>query len=400
MPATEKTERVVIAGGGFAALEAMIALRRLAGGRVRLTLVSPGPELFYKPLSVVEPFGLGEAPRFDLAEIARDHDAELHIDTVTEVDTASRVVVTRATGEIPYDSLLVTTGAEPLQAVPGALTYRGAADRAAFEELLGEIDSEAVASVVFAVPPGTAWPLPLYELLLMTASRAAARCTRTRLDLVTPEQAPLAIFGRQASDAVAGLLRDSAVGMHTSRVPVAVKDGVLEVVPGDSIAADRVVALPRLRGNPPAGLPTDADGFVPVDGNGRVRGCEHVYAAGDITSFPIKQGGIAAQQADAAACAIAAHAGAPVKAEEFRPVLRGLLLTGQGARFMRAEVSGGRGEASEVSRRMLWWPEMKVAGQYLSHYLSRQIEPVRPAEPLPADAIPVEVDLTQAPSTA
>ena len=123
-----------------------------------------------------------------------------------------------------------------------------------------------------------------------------------------------------------------------------------------------------------------------------------MYAAGDVTVFPIKQGGIATQQADAAARAIAAEAGAPVTPEEFRPVLRGLLLTGKGARFLRSEVAGGRGDVSEVSRRMLWWPEMKVAGEYLSHYLSREAEPVRPADPLPADAIPIEVDLSEIPS--
>ena len=68
---SQESHRVVIAGGGLAALEAMIALRRLAGGRVELVLLSLSRDLAYPPLSVVEPFGLGEAPRFDLAEIAR-----------------------------------------------------------------------------------------------------------------------------------------------------------------------------------------------------------------------------------------------------------------------------------------------------------------------------------------
>jgi sulfide:quinone oxidoreductase len=87
-----------------------------------------------------------------------------------------------------------------------------------------------------------------------------------------------------------------------------------------------------------------------------------------------------------------------VEAEPFRPVLRGILLTGEGARFMRSEIAGGQGDSSDVSTRMLWWPETKVAGQYLSHYLSRSLAPVQPADPLPADAIPIEVDLSQAPS--
>lgn len=388
-----RAHRVVIAGGGFAALEAMIGLRRLAGGRVRLSLVTPNVELSYPPLSVVEPFGVGEAPRFDLAEIARDHDAELHVDSAAGVDTAARVLKTHGDGELSYDSLLVTTGADPQDAVPGALTFRGSADRPAFEVLLSDIDAGGVGRVVFAVPAGIAWPLPLYELALMTAGRADARDAPTRFAIVTSEEAPLGIFGLQASEAVAGLLRERGIEVHTSTSPVAFEGGSLAVTPGPAIAADRVVALPQLRGRAPAGLPADQYGFLPTDEHGRVRGCEHVYAAGDATTFPVKQGGIATQQADAAARTIAAQAGAPVEHEPFRPVLRGLLLTGDGARFMRSEIAGGQGDSSDVSTRMLWWPETKVAGQYLSHYLSRSLSPVHPAEPLPPDAIPIELDL-------
>jgi sulfide:quinone oxidoreductase len=385
---------VVIAGGGFAALEALIAIRRLAGARVDLTLVTPSRELAYRPLSVVEPFGLGEAPRFDLGEIARDHDAELQIDTAAAVEGKRKVLVTRSGRERAYDWLLVTTGAEPVEAVNGSLTYRGAPDRAAFEDLLRAIEAGDVAKVVFAVPAGTAWSLPAYELALMTASHTARLESPPRLAIVTLEATPLALFGRDPSEAVRGLLQDQGIEFHGATHPVAFRDGSLSVVPQGTIAADRVVALPQLRGNAPAGLPTDNEGFVPVDVTGRVRGEDRVYAAGDVTAFPIKQGGIAAQQADAAAAAIAAEAGAPVTAEEFRPVLRGLLLTGTGARFFRTEVSGGDGDASEVSRRLLWWPEMKVAGRHLSHYLSREVEPMRLADPLPPDAIPVELDLS------
>jgi sulfide:quinone oxidoreductase len=392
------SHRVVIAGGGFAALEAMIALRRLAGGRVELVLVSPTRDLAYPPLSVVEPFGLGEAPHFDLAAIAGDHGAELHVDAAAEVDLDRRVLRTRSDGEISYDSLLVTTGAEPREAVPGALTFRGSADRPAFEELLSDIDSGSVGKVVFAVPAGTAWPLPLYELALMTAARAESNDAPARFALVTAEEAPLSIFGRKASDAVASLLRERGIELRTSTVPIAFENGLLSVAPSDTVEADRVVAMPLLRGRSPAGLPHDEHGFLSTDEHGQVRACADVYAAGDVTTFPVKQGGIATQQADAAARAIAVRSGSPVEAEPFRPVLRGLLLTGDGARFMRSQIAGGHGDSSEVSPRMLWWPETKVAGQYLSHYLSRKIEPVQPVEPLPADAVPIEIDLTHAQS--
>ena len=394
------SHRVVIAGGGFAAVEAMIALRRLAGGRVELVLVSPERELAYPPLSVVEPFGLGEAPRFDLAAIARDHEAELHADAAAEVDTERRILRTRSDGELAYDSLLVTTGAEQHEAVPGALTFRGSRDRPAFEDLLADIDAGRVGSVAFAVPAGTAWPLPLYELALMTVARAEANNAPTRFMLVTSESAPLRIFGNRASEAVESLLGDRGIELRASTVPVAFANGSLSVAPSGPLEVDRVVALPHLRGRSPGGLPHDADGFLAADEYGQVRDCADVFAAGDVTTFPVKQGGIATQEADAAARAIAARAGSPVEKEPFRPVLRGLLLTGEGARFMRSEIAGGKGDTSDVSTRMLWWPQTKVAGQYLSHYLSRRIEPIQPVEPLPADAVPVEVDLTYAQSGA
>ena len=94
----------------------------------------------------------------------------------------------------------------------------------------------------------------------------------------------------------------------------------------------------------------------------------NVWAAGDAIAFPVKQGGLASQQADAAAEAIAARAGADVLPEPFRPVLRGVLLTGRGNAWMRsASAGGGEGEAE---RRALFWPPTKIAGRYISPFLA------------------------------
>ena len=68
MPGNGKL-RVVIAGGGVAALEAMVALRRLAGEFLEIELLSPDRDFFYRPLSVGEPFGVGEVLRFDLTSL-------------------------------------------------------------------------------------------------------------------------------------------------------------------------------------------------------------------------------------------------------------------------------------------------------------------------------------------
>ena len=62
--------RVLIAGGGVAALEAALALQALAEERVSVELLAPEPHFWYRPLSVAEPFGLGEAQRFELSELA------------------------------------------------------------------------------------------------------------------------------------------------------------------------------------------------------------------------------------------------------------------------------------------------------------------------------------------
>jgi sulfide:quinone oxidoreductase len=113
------------------------------------------------------------------------------------------------------------------------------------------------------------------------------------------------------------------------------------------------------------------DYFVRVDAFSRVVDTDDVYAAGDITTFPVKQGGIAAQQADVAARVIAAAAGADVTPEPFEPVLRGLVLSSSPL-FLRTELRGGRGNVSTADTEALWWPASKIAARYLSPYLAER----------------------------
>ena len=388
--------RVVIAGGGVAGIEALLALRDLAGDRVEIAIVAPEREFVYRPLAVAGPFDLGQPPRFDLGEIARDLDATHHLEAVVAVTPEERLATTRNGDAISYDALVVASGADPKEAVPGALTYSGESDREALRTMIGEFEHEGVGkTVAFAVPAGTTWPLPIYELALIMAARLRAGGNATKVKLVTPEEAPLEIFGQKASEAVSELLASRGVELRTSTHPVEFADSSLTVVPQGRVPADRVIALPRLRGRAPTGVPVDAHGFIPVDSHGLIQGLADIYAAGDVTAGSIKQGGIATQQADAVAAAIAARFGAPVEPEPFRPVLRGMLLTGDGARLMRAEVSGGRGEPEE-STQMLWWPDGKIVGRYISLYLAQEARPVEPQKPLMPEAIPVDIELVSA----
>ena len=92
-----------------------------------------------------------------------------------------------------------------------------------------------------------------------------------------------------------------------------------------------------------------------------------MFAAGDITGFPAKHGGIAAQQAEAAAQTVAARHGCAIAPEPFRPLLRGRLLTGAEDLFLERDIAGGSGDADAV--RPAWWPADKVSAPRLAPYL-------------------------------
>src|SRR5918995_5368652 len=196
----EAQTRVMIAGGGVAALEALMALRELADDRVSLQLVTPTPEFAYRPLAVAAPFGLGEVRRYDVVRIAADHRAAVHIAGIKSVDTAAHHVMTWDGRELPYDMLLVAVGARATTSIPGSVTIQGPGFTGRFRTVLRELGERRIRHVAFAVPPGASWPLPLYELALMTATHVAELGLRkVELRLVTPEQKPLELFGERAS---------------------------------------------------------------------------------------------------------------------------------------------------------------------------------------------------------
>jgi len=362
--------RVVIAGGGVAALEAALALQDLAPELADVEIVAPEEEFVYRPLAVAEPFLAGEVKRFPLASLVESAGASLRPTKVTAVDPGARLVVTEE-GTIPYDALLLALGARSLEAVPGALAFRGPQDSQALAALLDDALAGEVRQIVFAVPAGVTWPLPLYELALLTRETLIDRVAlNVTVTLVTPEEAPLGIFGTAGAAAMRELLEARGIGLRTHVAPIGFEDGVLRLAPEGRIEADRVVASPRLQGPAVPGVIADWHGFVPTDLHGRVGSEVDVYAAGDLTQFPIKQGGIATQQADAAAQAIAAQLGAEIEPKPFRPVLRGLLLTGMAPRYLRSETGTAH---AEVDTEPLWWPPDKIVGHYLAPFLAARL---------------------------
>lgn len=389
---TTKPVRILIAGAGVAGLEAALALQALGEGDFSVELLAPEAEFVYRPLAVTEPFDVGEVKRFPLKRLVEAAGARLRAGSLASADPSRKLVTAENGAELSYDMLLLALGARPREAVAGALTFGGPQDSAALAALLRRAEAGELRRIVFAVPPGATWPLPLYELALLTTEYLAARGIRgAEVVFVTPEEHPLALFGPTASAAISELLADRSIVVETLAVPGRFDDGRLTLAGQEALAADAVVALPQLEGPRVPGIPHDETGFIPADEYGRVPGLTDVYAAGDSTQFPLKQGGIAAQQADSAASAIAAEAGAAVTPEPFKPVLRGLLITGQAPRFLRAEPTGPQ---SVVDPDPLWWPPAKIVGRYLTPVLADSLGLGESAVgPLHEGAIPIEVEL-------
>ena len=363
--------RVVIAGGGVAGLEAALALRDLAGERVAITLLAPEEDFVFKPLAVGEPFALGNAQRLPLKKFARDLDLKLVRDGLAAVSPGSHLTRLESGAELRYDKLVIAVGAKREEPYEHATTFRGQEDGEALHGLVQDLEGQYVRRIAFVVPAGVSWSLPLYELALMTSRRAhEMSLDDLQLTFVTPEERPLAVFGAGPSDEVAELLAKARIKIHCSTHAEIPRKGAVVLHPGgETVTCDRVVTLPRLRGRSIRSLPHDENGFLPIDSHGRVTGVEDVYAAGDGTNFPIKQGGIACQQADAVAEVIAKAAGASLEPRSFRPVLRGQLITGRESRFMRTSLSGREGDTAQSSPEALWWPPTKIAGRYLAPYL-------------------------------
>jgi sulfide:quinone oxidoreductase len=347
------SHHVIVAGGGVAGLEAVLALHAEAGDRVEITLLEPSIELVDRPMLVARPFAAGHADRTPIARIIGPTGATHRREALASVDTDARTVTTDAGDTLHYDSLVLALGARAVPAYEHATTF-SPAQPDDLEGLLRDLEEGYSSSVAFVVPPGPVWPFPAYELALLTARDARGMSADVTVKVVTAEERPLAAFGTVVSRAVEDLLRDNGVALVTGA----------DADAGD-LGVERLVAMPRLEGRAIDGVTQDDHGFIAVDDHCAVRGLDGVYAAGDGVDFPIKLGGLAAEMADAAAEHIAARAGADIEPQPFVPVLRGKLLTGGAPRSVR----GAEG-VSQAADHILWWPPAKVAARHLAPAVS------------------------------
>ncbi|HEX4806777.1 MAG TPA: FAD-dependent oxidoreductase [Conexibacter sp.] len=372
--AARRPARVLIAGGGVAALEALLALRDRAAERLELVLLAPALRFVYHPLAVLEPFEAGAVPTLPLADVAAEHGAALLHGALASVDADAGMAVTAAGERIFYEQLVVAVGARRRPAVEGALTFGDPRDAQAIADVVRAVRAGRARRVALAVPGGVSWTLPVYELALRLAAERDAEGRAPELLLVTPEHAPLDAFGPEVAAAAREALEERGVRLRTASAVEAFEDGLLWIELEGAAEVDAAIALPRLYGPAIPGLPCDADGFVPVDPFGRVDGRDDVHAAGDATAQPIKQGGLAAQLADVVAADIVHRLLGGPRPAPFDPVLRAILLTGGPPRFLRAHVARGGEEhdGEEVADEPLWWPPAKIVAHHLAPYLAER----------------------------
>ncbi len=378
--------RVIVYGGDLAALETALSLRRLCGDRCRVMLLTPVRDLPVRTHAAGAPPAEGRPARFDLGAIASEHGLDFRSDAIVAVDDVAREARTITGTRMRYDALVIAFGARPRGAIPGVTTCWGAGDAGALEGLLDELRIRSVSRVAFAIPRAIRWTLPTYELALTTVRRARREdLTDFELTVATYENRAVELLGAAAESAIVTRLEETGIKLVTGREPVAFAEGKLVLQPDGAIEADRVLAMPVVEGPRIGGLPRDPDGFLPVDAFGRVQGATRIWAAGEVTSFPVRQAGIAAQQARVVAASIAAEAGVEVASEPFRPVVRGML------RSRTATSTGESGNGSGPSgSALLWWPPEQLAGEHLSAHIGAKL-PLRP--PSGEDSVEVEVEL-------
>lgn len=309
---TEK-HRVVIVGGGLAGIETALYLRSVLEDRISVTLISERDTFVYRPFLTYVAFGLpADQVQFDLRKIAEQHDFHLEIGRVDRVDPDGRRV-RFGSQSIAYDSLVLATGAstesEPLPGLRRSYTVWNTDEMMRLHDRLErsveEASTKQPARVVFLVPPGASWTGPIYELAMMMSAWLTWKGVRDAFDvrLITSESRHVEALGEQVHVRLAESLAYQQIETETDRDARRVETGHVIFDDDGAVPFDILInAAVYMGAGPRENLATGDRGFYQTDHDSRrLVSTDHIYAVGDGSDYPVKQGFIALLQADAAA---------------------------------------------------------------------------------------------------
>ena len=286
---TDSRTKVLVAGGGVAGLEAILALQAIAPGRFDVELVTPQRHVTSRSLCTGPPFLRATANRAKLAAITAEHGVRLTRDALDLVQPDVHEVLTQGGTRRAYDVLVLALGTKPARSVQGALAFRGLQDLVAVTSAL-----DTVTSVAYIASSTSMWTAPLYEVAVQTAAWATHRGKALDVLVVTAEH---------VGESRSARLAEAGVSVEGEAVVDRFSGGHLELADGRRVEVGLAVALPHLAGPIVRGMPSRSrDGFTVVDATGQVAGVADIYAVGDMTGGR----GLAFEQARTAAGAIAA----------------------------------------------------------------------------------------------
>jgi sulfide:quinone oxidoreductase len=314
--------RVLVAGGGVAGLETLMALRELAGDRVELTLAAPEDEFVYRPVRIARPYSVGAARSVALARAAEEADSAFLAATLETVDPKTKTVLASSGQRLAYDALVLAIGAEAIPALDHATTWDDRSDSEVLGGLLRDFEEGYAERLAVVIPPGPGWPLRGYELALLITLGAYDMSVDVQTTIIQPEPSPLALLGDRAVSEIMAELERAGIAVAPAEHLSIEHDHRTELVlrpSGQRVEADRVLAMPILRGRTIGGIRADEYSLIPTDAHCRVARLDRVWAVGDCTSFLLKSGGVSAEQADVVAEDIAAISGADVEPRSFDP---------------------------------------------------------------------------------
>ncbi|EGD45379.1 ferredoxin reductase [Nocardioidaceae bacterium Broad-1] len=267
------TEQIVVIGAGLAAVSAIEALRD-EGYAGRLTLVGKEPELPYERPQLSKDF-LSGAKEFKLSHdeawFAEKDVTLLTGTTATALDLDAGTVTLDNGEELPFDQLLLATGADPrtppIPGVENAMTLRTVEDARRLKE--------AIEPGTRVVAVGGGW-IGLEVAASVTALGGKA------VVLEAAAQPLLNVLGPTLAEHVAALHTRHGVEVHTQTTVEAIEPGLVRTSAGE-IPADIVLvavgAAPATSLAAVAGLEV-GDGIV-VDEALRTSD-PRVFAAGDV----------------------------------------------------------------------------------------------------------------------